>query len=107
TRMASPSRGRGRPRNSSDGHEPDYGQREFFAAMTHIANTIQEEMAAANAAHANVAAGGEGDGPVDARPMTLASFLKINPPTFQGTSNPSKADDWFLLVERALLAQQV
>ncbi|MED6164694.1 hypothetical protein PIB30_092631, partial [Stylosanthes scabra] len=105
--MASPSRGRGRPRNSGEGHEPDYGQREFFAAMTHMANTIQEGMAAANVAHANAAAGGEGDGSVDARPMTLASFLKINPPTFQGTSNPSKADDWFLFVERALLAQQV
>ncbi|MED6176008.1 hypothetical protein PIB30_083787 [Stylosanthes scabra] len=51
--MASPSRRRGRPRNSSGGHEPDYGQREFFAAMTHMANTIQAGMAAANAAHAN------------------------------------------------------
>ncbi|MED6116930.1 hypothetical protein PIB30_104989, partial [Stylosanthes scabra] len=101
TRMASPSGGRGRPLTFGDGHEPDYGQREFFAAMTHMANTIQEGMAAANAAHANVAAGGESDGPVDARPMTLANFLKINPPTFQETSNPSKADDWFLSVERA------
>ncbi|MED6152132.1 hypothetical protein PIB30_088991 [Stylosanthes scabra] len=107
TRMASPSRSRGRPRNSSEGHEPDYGQGEFFAAMTRMANTIQAGMAATNAAHANAAAGGEDDGSVNARPMTLASFLKINPPTFQGTSNPSEADDWFLSVERALLAQQV
>ncbi|MED6124044.1 hypothetical protein PIB30_055269 [Stylosanthes scabra] len=101
TRMASPSQGRGRPRNSGDGHEPDYGQKEFFAAMTHMANTIQEGMAAANAAHANVVVGGEGNGPVDTRSMTLASFLKINPPTFQGTSNPSEANDWFLSMERA------
>ncbi|MED6166039.1 hypothetical protein PIB30_105279, partial [Stylosanthes scabra] len=78
----------GRPRTSGDGHEPDYGQREFFVAMIHMANTIQEGMAAANNAHANVAAGGESDGPVDARPMTLASFLNINPLTFLGTSNP-------------------
>ncbi|MED6164991.1 hypothetical protein PIB30_095451 [Stylosanthes scabra] len=92
TQMASAPRSRGRPRNSGEGHEPDYGQREFFAAMTHMANTIQAGMAAANAAHANLAVGGERDGPVNARPMTLASFLKINPPTFQGTSNPSEAD---------------
>ncbi|MED6212914.1 hypothetical protein PIB30_088046 [Stylosanthes scabra] len=105
--MASPSRSRGRPRNSSEGHEPDYGQGEFFTTMTRMANTIQEGMAAANAAHANVAEGGEGDRPVNARPMTLASFLKINPPIFQGTTHPSEADDWFLSVERALLAQQV
>ncbi|MED6211922.1 hypothetical protein PIB30_078232 [Stylosanthes scabra] len=91
TRIASPSRSRRRLRNSSEGHEP--GQGEFFAAMTCMANTIQAGMAAANAAHANVVAGGEGDGPVNARPMTLASFLKINPPTFQGTSYPSEVDD--------------
>ncbi|MED6132335.1 hypothetical protein PIB30_018173 [Stylosanthes scabra] len=63
-------------------------------------------MAAANAAHAAAAAGG-GGGPAGERPMTLASFLKINLPTFQGTTNPTEADDWISAVERALLAQQV
>ncbi|MED6132336.1 hypothetical protein PIB30_018174 [Stylosanthes scabra] len=59
-----------------------------------------------NAAHAVAAAGG-GGGTAGERPMTLASFLEINPPTFQGTINPTEADDWISAVERALLAQQV
>ncbi|MED6195739.1 hypothetical protein PIB30_040918 [Stylosanthes scabra] len=107
TRMETPTRGRGRPRNAPTEDEPDYGQREFFAAMANMANTVQAGMAAVNAAHANPAEGGNGAGPANVRPMTLANFLKINPPTFQGTSDPSEVDDWFLAVERALVAQQV
>ncbi|XP_016178183.1 uncharacterized protein LOC107620555 [Arachis ipaensis] len=40
-------------------------------------------------------------------PMTLATFLKINPPTFRRIINPTKADNWFQAMERALQAQQV
>ncbi|XP_057760179.1 uncharacterized protein LOC130980527 [Arachis stenosperma] len=40
-------------------------------------------------------------------PMTLATFLKVNPPTFRGTTNPTEADNWFQEMERALRAQQV
>ncbi|MED6197644.1 hypothetical protein PIB30_058560 [Stylosanthes scabra] len=108
TLMAAPGRGRGKGR----GPQPPImdnlgdGQQEFFAAMTNMANTIQEGMAAANAAHAAAAAAaGGGGGPAEDRPMTLASFLKINPPTFQGTANPTDADDWISAIERALLAQ--
>ncbi|MED6132881.1 hypothetical protein PIB30_022960 [Stylosanthes scabra] len=106
TRMATPPQCRGRPRNAPAGNESDNGQQEFFAAMTNMANTIQPGMAAATAAHAAATGGGGGE-PAGERPMTLANFVKINPPTFQGTTNPTKADDCFQAVKRALLAQQV
>ncbi|XP_016196028.1 uncharacterized protein LOC107637094 [Arachis ipaensis] len=40
-------------------------------------------------------------------PMTLATFLKVHPPTFRRTSNPTNADNWIQVMERALQAQQV
>ncbi|XP_072084577.1 uncharacterized protein [Arachis hypogaea] len=40
-------------------------------------------------------------------PMTLATFLKVHPPTFRGTSNPTYADNWIQVMERALQAQQL
>ncbi|KAL4373104.1 hypothetical protein AHAS_Ahas05G0048400 [Arachis hypogaea] len=40
-------------------------------------------------------------------PMILATFLKINPPIFRRTTNPTEADHWFQVMERALQAQQV
>ncbi|MED6116542.1 hypothetical protein PIB30_101245 [Stylosanthes scabra] len=77
-------RGRGRGPHPPMPGEFDDGQQGFFAAMANMANTIQEGIAAANAAHAAAAiAAGGGGGPAGDRPMTLASFLKINPPTFR------------------------
>ncbi|XP_016195939.1 uncharacterized protein LOC107636993 [Arachis ipaensis] len=40
-------------------------------------------------------------------PMTLASFLKVHPPTFRGSTNPTKVDNWFQAMECALQAQHV
>ncbi|KAL4275873.1 hypothetical protein AHAS_Ahas20G0150700 [Arachis hypogaea] len=39
--------------------------------------------------------------------MTLATFLKVHPPTFRGSTNPSEVDHWFQAMERALQAQHV
>ncbi|KAL4329720.1 hypothetical protein AHAS_Ahas13G0328300 [Arachis hypogaea] len=39
--------------------------------------------------------------------MTLVTFLKVHLPTFQGSTNPVKADHWFQAIERALQAQHV
>ncbi|MED6152939.1 hypothetical protein PIB30_096772, partial [Stylosanthes scabra] len=36
------------------------------------------------------------------RPMTLATFLKVNPPSFSGATTVTKADDWFREIERSL-----
>ncbi|XP_016165200.1 uncharacterized protein LOC107607813 [Arachis ipaensis] len=40
-------------------------------------------------------------------PMTLATFLKVHPMTFRGTTNPTEADNWLQAMEWALQAQQV
>ncbi|XP_052117673.1 uncharacterized protein LOC107489254 [Arachis duranensis] len=40
-------------------------------------------------------------------PMTLATFLKVHPPIFRGSTDPIKADHWFQAIERALQAQHV
>ncbi|XP_016186025.1 uncharacterized protein LOC107627718 [Arachis ipaensis] len=39
--------------------------------------------------------------------MTLVTFLKVSPPIFKGTTNPTKADNWFQAMEQALQTQQV
>ncbi|KAL4344213.1 hypothetical protein AHAS_Ahas11G0155900 [Arachis hypogaea] len=40
-------------------------------------------------------------------PRTLAAFLKADPPTFNGSTAPTKADNWFQDVERVLQNQHV
>ncbi|KAL4300404.1 hypothetical protein AHAS_Ahas17G0197500 [Arachis hypogaea] len=39
--------------------------------------------------------------------MTLVTFLKVHPPTFRGSTNPTEADHWFQDMERDLQAQHV
>ncbi|KAL4330588.1 hypothetical protein AHAS_Ahas13G0415100 [Arachis hypogaea] len=39
--------------------------------------------------------------------MTLATFLKINPPQFYGDTSATRADDWFKEIGRTMRAQQV
>ncbi|XP_016168339.1 uncharacterized protein LOC107610865 [Arachis ipaensis] len=39
--------------------------------------------------------------------MTLATFLKVNPPKFKGITNPTDTDTWFQAIEWALQAQLV
>ncbi|KAL4350474.1 hypothetical protein AHAS_Ahas10G0145600 [Arachis hypogaea] len=39
--------------------------------------------------------------------MTLATFIKVHPPSFRGSTNPTKADNWFQVMEHALQAQHV
>ncbi|KAL4345229.1 hypothetical protein AHAS_Ahas11G0257500 [Arachis hypogaea] len=43
----------------------------------------------------------------DDGPMMHSSFLKVHPPTFRGTSNPTDVDNWIQAIERSLQAQQV
>ncbi|KAL4328904.1 hypothetical protein AHAS_Ahas13G0246700 [Arachis hypogaea] len=44
---------------------------------------------------------------MEGAPMTLATFLKVHPPIFRGSTNPTEADNWFQAMERALQAQHV
>ncbi|MED6167945.1 hypothetical protein PIB30_007617 [Stylosanthes scabra] len=89
TRVASGGRGRGRDRRGNDRNIPMDNQAEFLAAMTNLANTIQAGVAAMNQARGNENADHQDGGDT----MTLATFLKVNPPTFKGSNNPTEADN--------------
>ncbi|XP_016162305.1 uncharacterized protein LOC107605074 [Arachis ipaensis] len=90
-----------------------------MAAMSNLANTMEANDAATMQAvermgqlAGNGNGNGNGNGERDSNnlggaPMTLASFVKVHPPTFKGSTNPTKADNWFQAMERALQAQHV
>ncbi|XP_016178527.1 uncharacterized protein LOC107620973 [Arachis ipaensis] len=40
-------------------------------------------------------------------PMTLVTFLKVHPPSFRGSTNPTEAENWFQAMEHALQSQHV
>ncbi|KAL4373219.1 hypothetical protein AHAS_Ahas05G0059900 [Arachis hypogaea] len=63
-------------------------------------------MQATTTALGNQSDNGNGD---DRRngPITLATFLKVNPPIFRGTTNLNEANIWFQTMEQALYAQHV
>ncbi|KAL4306932.1 hypothetical protein AHAS_Ahas16G0227700 [Arachis hypogaea] len=42
-----------------------------------------------------------------AGPMTLTTFLKVSPPTFRGSTDPTEVDNSFRVMERSLQAQHV
>ncbi|XP_015960118.1 uncharacterized protein LOC107484025 [Arachis duranensis] len=94
-----------------------------MAAMTKLANTMEANATvnlqvvqrlgqlAGNGnrngegnAHDNTEGNSDNTGGV---PMTLATFLKVHSPIFQGLTNPTEADNWFQAMERALQAQHV
>ncbi|MED6165582.1 hypothetical protein PIB30_100941 [Stylosanthes scabra] len=105
-------RGRGNRRGvaaspASDIEQPDLANdfAEIAAALRESAVAMRETNGARERereSHVN------GDGSTAGnRVVTLAEFMKLRPPQFSGTNNPSKADDWFDEMERALRAQQV
>ncbi|XP_020970282.1 uncharacterized protein LOC110268454 [Arachis ipaensis] len=89
--------------------------------MTNLANTMEMNTTATLQAVQRLGqpAGNEnGDGNrndneegnddnIGGAPMTLATFLKVHPPSFRGSTNPTEADNWFQAMERALQAQHV
>ncbi|XP_020997261.1 uncharacterized protein LOC110280533 [Arachis duranensis] len=94
-----------------------------MAAMVNHANTMEANAAATLQAvqrlgqpmgngnengegNANDNAEGNGDN-MRSAPMTLETFLKVHPPIFRGSTNPTEADNWFQAMERALQAQHV
>ncbi|XP_016173469.1 uncharacterized protein LOC107615972 [Arachis ipaensis] len=94
-----------------------------MAAMANLANTMEANAAATLQAVqrlgqpvGNENGNGEGDANNNAEgngdnmggaPMTLANFLKVHPPSFRGSTNPTEADNWFQAMERTLQAQHV
>ncbi|XP_057759548.1 uncharacterized protein LOC130979980 [Arachis stenosperma] len=87
--------------------------------MTNLANIIQVNTAVtmqamemmgqpAGNGNGNRNENGKGDrNNLGGASTTLTSFLKVHPPTFKGSTNPTEADNWFQAMERALQAQHV
>ncbi|MED6208750.1 hypothetical protein PIB30_048197 [Stylosanthes scabra] len=98
--MENSRRGRRRGQVGNEENPPIGDPAEFFATMTNLANTVQAGAATTNEARRNNNQIGNG-------PMTLLTFLKVNSPTFKGSTEPTDADDWSQAMERALRAQQV
>ncbi|KAL4300125.1 hypothetical protein AHAS_Ahas17G0169600 [Arachis hypogaea] len=76
---------------------------DFMAALGNMAAAMR----ATAEALGNQINNGNNDNNGDNGPISLSSFLKVHPPTFRETSNPTDADNWIQAIERALQAQQV
>ncbi|XP_020979651.1 uncharacterized protein LOC110272134 [Arachis ipaensis] len=77
---------------------------DFMAVLGNMAAAMQ---ATVEALGNQINQGNYGNNNDEDGPMTLATFLKVHPPTFRGTSIPIDADNWIQAIERALQAQQV
>ncbi|KAL4306024.1 hypothetical protein AHAS_Ahas16G0136900 [Arachis hypogaea] len=94
-----------------------------MAAMANLANTMEANVAATlqvvqrlgqlagnengnGEGNANDNAEGNGDN-IGGVPMTLATFLKVHPLSFRGSTNLMEVDNWFQAMERVLQAQHV
>ena len=85
-------------------------QETFMATMNNAAEVVRE--AAVTAARAVERLGvrngnDENNLGHPERPMTLVTFLKVNPPKFKGTLVATDTDNWFRGIERSLRAQHV
>ncbi|KAL4343716.1 hypothetical protein AHAS_Ahas11G0106200 [Arachis hypogaea] len=119
--MATHGRGRMHTRGGTKNDQSADNHAEFMAAMTNLTNTMQANAATTMQAvermgqsmknengNGNGDGNGEGDGNnLGGGLMTLASFFKVHPPTFRGSTNPTEADNWFQAIECALQAQHV
>ncbi|XP_057740063.1 uncharacterized protein LOC130957207 [Arachis stenosperma] len=112
--MATLRRGRTRTPGETGNEQPADNHAEFMVAMANLANTI--ERLGQPAGNENGNENGNGDGnrngggngnDLGGTPMTLATFLKVYPPTFRGSTNPTEAGNWFQAMEHALQAQHV
>ncbi|XP_057760340.1 uncharacterized protein LOC130980704 [Arachis stenosperma] len=116
-------RGRGR-HGTNHAEESTRGADAFIAAMNTMAEAVHETATATTRAidhlgerngdrngGLNGECGGDGNDNEGAgnhdNPMTLATFLKVNPPKFKGTLVATEADNWFRGIEKSLRAQHV
>ncbi|XP_016178238.1 uncharacterized protein LOC107620619 [Arachis ipaensis] len=109
-------------REGSTVNNPPQNDDNLFAAIHAMAEAVRETATATTRAvnhlgerngernnNRNGENGGNGDrdNMNHDRPMTLAAFLKVNPPKFKGTTVATEADNWFRGIERFLRAQHV
>ncbi|KAL4316256.1 hypothetical protein AHAS_Ahas15G0266900 [Arachis hypogaea] len=82
-------------------------------SMTNLANSMQASSTMTTQAMERLgkpAGNGDEEGTennLGGSSMTLAAFLKVNPPTFRRTTNPTESDNWCQAMERALQTQHV
>ncbi|KAL4343625.1 hypothetical protein AHAS_Ahas11G0097100 [Arachis hypogaea] len=114
--MVSRRQGRLRTRGKNEGNLPNDNHAEFMAAMTNLTNTMKTNatttaQAMERMGHGNGNGNGNGEavqnGLGGAVLMMLATFLKVNPPSFKGSTDPTEVDNWFQSMERALQAQHI
>ena len=105
--MAPRGRGRGRGRGYSSTQGLETNMNNPVDVMATLENMAAAMQATAEALGNQINQGNHGNNNDGDGPMTLATFLKVRPPTFRGTSNPTDADNWIQAMERALQAQQV
>ncbi|XP_057721338.1 uncharacterized protein LOC130935556 [Arachis stenosperma] len=100
--MATRGRDHGRERDGASNTEPENNPANFMTVLENMAAAMQATVAALGnqAGNRNGSDGEKG-------PMTLATFLKVNPPIFREMTDPIEVDSWFQVMERALHAQQV
>ena len=104
--MAPRGRGRGSVRGRTNARVPKNNPNDPVNFMTALENMAAAMQATAEALGQQMNNHGNDGGGVQG-PMTLANFLKVNPPKFKGTTSPTEADTWFQAIERALQAQVV
>ena len=92
---------RGRPRNEPEGAE------EVMGTLREMAATMREQAAAAHRMMERMEQrdeenpeGHNGGAEVDLEYLKFAEFRKANPPSFRGTYNPDRADEWIKAIEK-------
>ncbi|XP_015948937.1 uncharacterized protein LOC107473859 [Arachis duranensis] len=104
--MAPRGRGRGRGRDRTSTQGPGTKPNNPVKFMTALENMASAMQATAESLGQQINNNGNGKSGAQG-PMTLATFLKFNPPMFKGTNNTTKVDTWFHVTKQALQAQMV
>ncbi|KAL4371534.1 hypothetical protein AHAS_Ahas06G0175400 [Arachis hypogaea] len=103
--MATHGRGRIRTRRDNEEGEPVDNQTALLATMTTLVNAMHVNIVATNQAMERMNGNNSrlGNHQAEGGPMTLTTFLKINPPIFKGSTNLTEANNWFQAMKRLLI----
>ncbi|XP_015955225.1 uncharacterized protein LOC107479615 [Arachis duranensis] len=98
--MAPRGRGRDHGRGHTNVRAPEINPNDPLKFMTALENMAATMQATAEALRQQMNNHGNDRGGVH-DPMTLANFLKVNPPKFKGTTSPTEANTWFQAMKTA------
>ncbi|KAL4381589.1 hypothetical protein AHAS_Ahas04G0148600 [Arachis hypogaea] len=91
--MSTRGRGRGRGRGRIGTVTPGLAGNDLIDFMAALENMAAAMQATAEILGNQINHGNHGNNNDKEGPMTLATFLKVHPPTFRRTSNPTDADN--------------